>query len=100
MAFHYNVGFSTPNRLSRLRKKVKRAASSKRIKVEVLGKICQHKDIKELHVFVPASQLEVFLNTLHWVAPTSIETDEERLSFWGQTLSKGETNRAHIIYAL
>lgn len=100
MAYHYNVDFSVSNRLSRLRKKVKRAASSKKIDVEILGKIYKNKSMNELHVFIPASQLSVFLNELNWTAPTSIETDEERLSFWGQTLSNGETNRAHIIYAL
>lgn len=98
MAYHYNVDFSISNRLSNLRKKVKKAASSKKIKVEVLGKIYKHKNINELHVFVSVAQLSVFLDTLHWDAPASVETDEERLSFWGQTLSKG--NRAHIIYAL
>lgn len=96
MALHFNVDFSTNNRLTRLRKKVKKVASSKKIKVEVLGKIYKHKSINELHVFVPVAQLSVFLNALNCSAPTSIATDEERLF----TISKEEAKRAHIIYAL
>lgn len=93
MARHYNVDFSENNRLSRLRKKVKKVAGNMSVKVEIYGKI--YENMNELHVFAP-KRVDEFIRSLPY-PPTEVHWDSERL---GVQVPFVGIDGAHIIYAL
>ena len=93
MARHYNVDFSENNRLSRLRKKVKKVAGNMSVRVEIYGKI--YENMNELHVFVP-KRVDEFIRYLPY-QPTEVHWDSERL---GAPVPFVGIDGAHIIYAL
>lgn len=96
MAYHYNVDFSVPNRLSRLRKKVKKSAAKfPQLNVEIRGKIYRDKNMNELHVFV-TKRVDEFIRALPY-PPTEVIRDSER---FGAKVPFVGPNGAHIIYAL
>mgnify|MGYP000901598334 FL=1 len=95
MALHYNVDFSRNNRLSNLRKKVRKVADKMSVKVEIYGKIYMDKNVNELHVFIP-KRVDEFIRALQY-PPTKVHWDSKRL---GATVPFVGTVGAHIIYAL
>ena len=96
MARHYNVNFDSPNRLSRLRKKVKKVATKfPQLNVEIRGKIYKDKNVNELHVFV-YKRVDEFIRALPY-PPTEVIRDSER---FGAPVPFVGPKGAHIIYAL
>lgn len=100
MALHFNVDFSTTNRLSNLRKKIKRySKKSPSLKVEILGKIYKHKNVNELHILVydaPTEKVDEFIRHLP-IAPTQIVRESEK---FGASPAVKRADGAQIIYAL